>query len=528
MGIPLVSLWSLDSYDLDGFNPLLDSNLKEGIGLHNNIIAELQQKACEINSAWIIIAFVCPQEWSAQVSGHLLTKHFEQEASLHQHGIKSANKQGDGLAGMKQGDLIIWYVEQQNVQGAYSCTEEVKEEVKCIMAITEECLERQPRVHPSAVILVRWIILCTSPSDFFSLNCLEGESATVHENGTAVVCENGHPKMRPVFWVDHRSKPQAKDAQFIDINITHVLPYDMRDMECHSLNVSSKVSGVRLGDNDSNSKFDLGVPDDLGVSVELRNWLFALEGTEEVGDWSSPRSGDPISREDKCWHTTFRNLHLSGKSSDRPNLGGAEKVLDKKAFPVESFTAGIEGLQAIKPRLRNQIVGNGKLNNNQSGSGKLNNSQSGSGLNNTSAIGDQGVDVEATMVIGEDETGDAKWMMDNVKFSVKEPIEAVAKKEELEHLFMICRSEADAMGRITAGILRLLKLDKSLGQGTIEQLRNLVFYTGISSVIIGSIVTESTKTWLEHSNPNLRCHFSHLFAGGIGVKLLFMSTVFSL
>lgn len=38
---------------------------------------------------------------------------------------------------MKQGDLIIWYVEQQNVQGAYSCTEEVKEEVKCIMAITE-------------------------------------------------------------------------------------------------------------------------------------------------------------------------------------------------------------------------------------------------------------------------------------------------------------------------------------------------------------------------------------------------------
>ncbi|ONM39374.1 hypothetical protein ZEAMMB73_Zm00001d043896 [Zea mays] len=52
-------------------------------------------------------------------------------------------------------------------------------------------------------------------------------------------------------------------------------------------------------------------------------------------------------------------------------------------------------------------------------------------------------------------------------------IEAVATKEELEHLVMLCRSEADAMGRITAGILRLLKLDKSLGQGTIEQLRNL-------------------------------------------------------
>ena len=44
---------------------------------------------------------------------------------------------GDGLAGMKQGDLIIWYVEQQNAQGAYSSTEEVKEEVKCLKAIIE-------------------------------------------------------------------------------------------------------------------------------------------------------------------------------------------------------------------------------------------------------------------------------------------------------------------------------------------------------------------------------------------------------
>lgn len=44
---------------------------------------------------------------------------------------------GDGLAGMKQGDLIIWYVEQQNAQGAYSSTAEVKEEVKCIKAIIE-------------------------------------------------------------------------------------------------------------------------------------------------------------------------------------------------------------------------------------------------------------------------------------------------------------------------------------------------------------------------------------------------------
>ncbi|WVZ87258.1 hypothetical protein U9M48_033927 [Paspalum notatum var. saurae] len=359
-----------------------------------------------------------------------------------------------------------------------------------------------------------------------SVNCLEGESAMICENGTAVtgehnmvVHENGHPKMRAVFWVDHRSKQQPKDAQFLDINITHVMPYDMRDMECHSLNVSAKVSGVRLGGgmaytesllhrfgilgpdggpgegllrglkdlssgplaklfksshltekederskvDDHNSKFDLGVPDDLDVSIELRNWLFALEGTEEVGDCFTPRGGDRIRREEKCWHSTFRNLHVSGKSSDKLNVEGAEKVSSKKAFPVERFTAGIEGLQAIKPRARDQLARKGTSNSHQIGSE----------FNNANSIGDQGVDVEATMVISEDEIEGAKWTMDNVKFSVKEPIEAVATKEELEHLAMLCRSEADAMGRITAGILRLLKLDKSLGQGTIDQLRNL-------------------------------------------------------
>ncbi|KAL5671585.1 hypothetical protein ACJX0J_015891, partial [Zea mays] len=125
--------------------------------------------------------------------------------------------------------------------------------------------------------------------------------------------------------------------------------------------------------------------------------------------------------------------------------------------------AGIEGLQAIKPRLRDQCTQKGPSNNHEMGKD----------FNSSSSVGDHGVDVEVTMVIGEDEIEGAKWTMDNVKFSVKERIEAIATKEELEHLVMLCRSEADAMGRITAGILCLLKLDKSLGQGTIEQLRNL-------------------------------------------------------
>ncbi|RWV94609.1 hypothetical protein BHE74_00004088 [Ensete ventricosum] len=52
-------------------------------------------------------------------------------------------------------------------------------------------------------------------------------------------------------------------------------------------------------------------------------------------------------------------------------------------------------------------------------------------------------------------------------------IEAVATKEELAHLAFLCRSEIDSVGRIAAGMLRLLRLDKSLGQGAIDQLSNL-------------------------------------------------------
>uniref|UniRef100_A0A0D3FFE6 Protein root UVB sensitive/RUS domain-containing protein n=1 Tax=Oryza barthii TaxID=65489 RepID=A0A0D3FFE6_9ORYZ len=53
------------------------------------------------------------------------------------------------------------------------------------------------------------------------------------------------------------------------------------------------------------------------------------------------------------------------------------------------------------------------------------------------------------------------------------------------------------------------------------------FYRGISPGVTGSLATgatyfgviESTKTWLEHSNPNLSGHWSHFIAGGIGDTL---------
>ncbi|PPR86348.1 hypothetical protein GOBAR_AA34345 [Gossypium barbadense] len=52
------------------------------------------------------------------------------------------------------------------------------------------------------------------------------------------------------------------------------------------------------------------------------------------------------------------------------------------------------------------------------------------------------------------------WMMENFKLSVKQQIEAVLTKDELQHLAFLCKSEVDSIGRLTAGILWLLKLEK--------------------------------------------------------------------
>lgn len=46
-------------------------------------------------------------------------------------------------------------------------------------------------------------------------------------------------------------------------------------------------------------------------------------------------------------------------------------------------------------------------------------------------------------------------------------------KDELQHLAFLCKSEVDSMGRIAAGVLRVLKLEGSVGQTAIDQLSNL-------------------------------------------------------
>ncbi|GAV60853.1 Chorein_N domain-containing protein [Cephalotus follicularis] len=351
------------------------------------------------------------------------------------------------------------------------------------------------------------------------IDCMDSEGNIFYENGKSLtsvdsyspVTANEYPQLRPVFWVHNK----RTHTPLLDISVVHVIPLDERDSECHSLSVSACVSGVRLGggmnyaesllhqfgifgpdggpgkglskglDNLSAGPLSklfrssplsvddqeedrrlvhgkdggflyLEKPDDVDITIEFKDWLFALEGAQEMAEWLQNHDVD---REERCWHTTFQSLQVKAKSSPKHSLTGDTKLLKKQRYPVELVAVGVAGLQILKPRAQRGI-----LDPVLPANGSKETMESSGGIN-----------VDVCMVISEDdiENEPANWMVENVKFSVKQPIEAVVTKDELQHLAYLCKSEIDSMGRIAAGILRLLKLEQSVGQGTLDQLSNL-------------------------------------------------------
>ncbi|XP_024027440.1 uncharacterized protein LOC21395142 [Morus notabilis] len=365
--------------------------------------------------------------------------------------------------------------------------------------------------------------------DNVEVDCVDTEGHFTHENGTALtsyengfsMCENGYPQLKAVLWIHNHRRNQQKNGNafiepFLDITIEHMIPLNEVDRECHTLNVSACISGVRLGggmtyaeallhrfgilgpdggpgkglskgldnlragplsklfetsslvadsleedgssgDGKESDLMHLGKPDDVDVSIELRNWLFALEGAQEMAErwWFSDH--ERVGREERCWHTTFENLRVRAKSSPKILRNGKSHGI--KEYPVELVTVGVDGLQTLKPHAQKSI---------HSAVLPVN------GFKETVETSG-GINLEARIVASEDTVDDetVKWIVENVKFSVKEPIEATVTKEELQYLALLCKSEVDSMGRITAGIIRLLKLEGSIGQAAMDQLNNL-------------------------------------------------------
>lgn len=379
-----------------------------------------------------------------------------------------------------------------------------------------------------------------------------GEMLTSCTNGS-LVTSNGYPQLRAVLWVDHKGQSQlsgrTKHAPFLDVSIVHVIPSQAQDAGSHSLNVSVCINGVRLsggmnyaealmhrfgilgpdggpsegmlkgldnlsggpllkvfkaqphavdyvkenGECDSYDSFlsHLGKPEEVEVLVDLRNWLFALEGAQEMVESSWFDNKENTNREDRCWHTTFKSLKIKAKNSPKDLLNCSVKSSNDHRYPVELITVGVEGLQTLKPQVQTSIYAVEFP---------------------VNAIGEAdmkkfgGVNVELDMVVseGDFDDGTGNWMVENLKLSIEQPIEAVVTKNELQHLAVLCKSEVDSFGRVAAGVLRLLKLEGSIGQAAINQLSNLGS-EGIDKIFSSKQLSRGQSAVVEHS-PSTNGH----------------------
>lgn len=82
----------------------------------------------------------------------------------------------------------------------------------------------------------------------------------------------------------------------------------------------------------------LGKPDDVDLTIELKDWLFALEGPQEMAErwWFHNHEG--VGREERCWHTTFQSLRVKAKSSPKHELNGKGRSQEMQKYPVELVT----------------------------------------------------------------------------------------------------------------------------------------------------------------------------------------------
>ncbi|KAH1221352.1 putative aspartyl protease [Glycine max] len=363
----------------------------------------------------------------------------------------------------------------------------------------------------------RVVIDCVDSKE--PLACEKDSYFSTGENVPSI-SDVGYPKLRPVFWVHNKKEllnGNAHSYPFLDISVVHVVPFCIVDMESHTLNVSAVVSGVRLGggvnyfeallhrfgilgpdggpgkclskglenlqtgplaklfkatplisDNSENVETagegrdtsfpNLKNPDIVDVTIELKDWLFALEGAQEMAErwWFSVH--EDVKREERYWHTTFHTLRVNAKSCPKNIPDRKSQSRRIQPYPVELVTVGVQGLQIMKPHTQKDIPMSLITVN---------------GVKEfTEKIG--GTDLEVSLILSEDNEHElVNWEVENLKFFIRQPNEAVVTKEEVQHLTFLCKSEIDSAGRITAGVLRLFKLEGSVGQSAIDQLGNL-------------------------------------------------------
>lgn len=79
----------------------------------------------------------------------------------------------------------------------------------------------------------------------------------------------------------------------------------------------------------------MGKPDDIDVCIELKDWLFALEGTQDIGEERLYYNVNGTKREERFWHTTFKVLQLRFKS--KPQKSDRPRIPEMRNYPTESI-----------------------------------------------------------------------------------------------------------------------------------------------------------------------------------------------
>ncbi|XP_024976311.1 uncharacterized protein LOC112514213 [Cynara cardunculus var. scolymus] len=309
-----------------------------------------------------------------------------------------------------------------------------------------------------------------------------------------------------------QSNGQAVSSPFLNLSIVHVIPYNAHDIKYHSLRVSACIAGVRLaggmnynealllhfgilgpgggpgaglskglehlssgplsklfkasppfvdevresqnesiGDDKNGSYLNLGAPHDVNILLELKDWIFALEGAEIMAE---RHSFSDSSREERSWHTSFESFKVRANGSRDDTVNGKGNSIGAQNYPVEVVRVGVEGLKTLKPQRKKNAPSKGVT---------------------QTVEPHEGVDLEVEIVPSEDNgvNGTITWGVEDLKITSKQPIDVVIRKDELQHVARLCKLEIDSMGRIAVGILRFFKLDGPVAQPALDQLSHL-------------------------------------------------------
>ncbi|KAL2636205.1 hypothetical protein R1flu_007684 [Riccia fluitans] len=343
--------------------------------------------------------------------------------------------------------------------------------------------------------------------------------------------------------------PRGKRTPFLDVTVVNMIPLRKEEVECHSLKVAAKIAGLRLGGGMvyteallhrfgvlqpdgspgetvkkvmatlstgpladlmkpsaavmpvsaevDNKGWEMGRPHQIDLDLQLQDWLFALEGAEGVAEDPHYIGDTFITREQKCWHTTFRCLRISasGRNEVSHDLLGLNGAPGERS-PLQNITMRIEGLQALKPFLADVFdsrENEGKKVHLESSVTSDQNWATFDVGNSTDGVhsrsidkrtghpvnirvtSSSGVNLEVNLVenLEDREVRSGHWVVESIEAAVKEPIEVKATKREVEYLVERCQLEVESASRVAAGVLKLLQLHGPFGQSAIDQLNDI-------------------------------------------------------